>query len=87
MCGTKTGKGELVRIVRTVSGSVQVDTIGRLPGRGAYLCHSPSCWGKVLKGNRLERSLRRTLNSEDRLALVQVAQQVEQAPLESRSGM
>ncbi|MBI2855439.1 MAG: YlxR family protein [Chloroflexi bacterium] len=82
ICGAKTGKRELVRIVRTSSGRIQVDATGKLSGRGAYLCHSPSCWGAVLKGDRLERSLRGTLASEDRLAVEESARQMKLASLE-----
>ena len=76
VCGAKTGKRELVRVVRTQAGSVQVDSTGKKPGRGAYLCHDQSCWDKALKKNRLDHTLRGPISSEDKLTLQQYAQQV-----------
>ena len=36
-------KGELMRIVRSPDGTVALDTTGKSPGRGAYLCRSAEC--------------------------------------------
>ena len=81
MCGAKTDKKELVRVVRNQAGSVQVDATGKQPGRGAYLCHKQTCWDRALKKNRLGHTLRGPISSEDRLTLQQYAQQaVEAAP-------
>ncbi|MBF8267108.1 MAG: hypothetical protein HW388_616 [Dehalococcoidia bacterium] len=77
MCGTKTGKGEMVRVVRTPGKGVEVDATGRKPGRGAYLCRSEACWAGVLnKKSRLDRSLRGALSPEERLALQEFARQM-----------
>ena len=76
VCGAKTDKRQLVRVVRTQTGSVQVDSTGKKPGRGAYLCHDRSCWDKALKKNRLDHTLRGPISSEDRLTLQDYAQQV-----------
>lgn len=69
-CRQTKAKRELVRLVRTPDGDVEVDTSGRKRGRGAYLCPTRECWGQGLKGNRLERALRVQLsqNSRERLA-------------------
>ena len=32
-------KRQLVRLVRTPGGTVEIDDTGKRPGRGAYLCH------------------------------------------------
>ena len=59
-------------MVRTPSGQVQVDLMGRVAGRGAYVCRSRSCWDKALqRPERLERALRRPLPQEDRQRLAQ----------------
>ncbi len=79
MCGAKTDKRELVRVVRNQAGSVQVDDTGRQPGRGAYLCHKQTCWDRALKKNRLGHTLRGPISSEDKLTLQQYAQQVAEA--------
>ena len=69
VCSAKTDKRALVRIVRSPSGSVEVDATGRLPGRGAYLCHKRECWDIALKKNRLDHRLKSSVSSEDRQAL------------------
>jgi predicted RNA-binding protein YlxR (DUF448 family) len=42
-------KRQLIRIVRTPDG-VQVDSTGKMAGRGAYLHDRRSCWERGLKG-------------------------------------
>ncbi|MCH7712990.1 MAG: YlxR family protein [Chloroflexi bacterium] len=55
-CGQKRPKRELVRVVRTPQGGLLLDTTGKTPGRGAYLCHHPMCWKKgTEKGNIFRR--------------------------------
>ena len=58
-------KRELIRIVRSPTGSVQVDQTGKKSGRGAYLCHLKSCWDKALKGKQLEHALKAAISPED----------------------
>jgi predicted RNA-binding protein YlxR (DUF448 family) len=62
-------KRELLRIVRTPQGRVEIDPGGKKSGRGAYLCANRSCWQIGLKKKRLEQELEVTLLEEDRLAL------------------
>ena len=57
-CRTSGDKRNLVRVVRTAAGEVVVDTTGKMPGRGAYLCPSKECLRKALKEKRLTRALR-----------------------------
>ena len=68
-CRQEAGKRELVRVVRTPSGSVQVDPTGKLAGRGAYVCRTQACWGQALQGQRLSAALKTTLSTEDQAAL------------------
>lgn len=56
-------KRALVRIVRTPQG-VQVDSTGKMNGRGAYLHDRRSCWGHGLKG-ALAHALKTDLTQED----------------------
>ena len=79
VCGSKTDKRDLVRVVRDQAGSVQVDDTGKKPGRGAYICHDQICWDKALKKTRLDHTLRGPISSEDRLTLQQYARQVVEA--------
>ena len=74
-CRQQLPQRELIRIVRSPEGKVDVDQ-GRkkLPGRGAYLCHSTECWEKALKKDRLSYALKGETSSEDRQRLQEFAQ-------------
>ena len=69
-CRRVKAKRELVRLVRVSDGNVEVDTVGKKAGRGAYLCRAGGCWEIGLKGGRLEHSLRTTLTQDNRERLV-----------------
>ena len=62
-------KRELLRIVRTPQGHVELDATGKKPGRGTYLCARRSCWDLALKKGRLEHEFELTLAPEDRATL------------------
>ncbi len=64
-CGVKMPKVELIRVVRVAQGSVVVDTTGKGPGRGAYLCRIPQCWDRAIGKGALGRSLGQDLSSQD----------------------
>lgn len=63
-CNEKRPKKELVRIVRTPDGAVQLDVTGKVSGRGAYICPKISCYEKAMKTKRLERCLEITIPDE-----------------------
>ena len=65
ICGNKTSKGDLLRIVATPEGPVKVDPIGRKSGRGAYVCGDRVCFQKGISRGRLEYALRSKLADED----------------------
>ncbi len=69
-CRKVTGKRELIRLVRTADGGVEVDTTGRKAGRGAYLCRTWECWKIGLKGGRVEHALRTTITEDNRQQLI-----------------
>jgi len=69
-CGKIRPKRELIRLVRTSDGRVEVDTAGKEAGRGAYLCWAQECWRVGLKGTRLEHALRTTLTRDNREQLI-----------------
>jgi predicted RNA-binding protein YlxR (DUF448 family) len=69
-CGSAAAKRELIRLVRTSTGAVEVDPTGKRPARGAYLCHTPQCWEHAIKKGRLENALRTKLSADDREALL-----------------
>lgn len=56
-CRERKAKKELIRVVRTPEGGVQVDFSGKVNGRGAYLCPNPECLRKAQRIKSLERSL------------------------------
>ena len=66
----------MVRIVRTLTGRVEVDSTGKQPGRGAYLCRALSCWEIGLKRNSLSHALKVTLGADERNELMEFAQQL-----------
>ena len=63
-------KRELVRLVCGPSGVVEVDTSGRKPGRGAYLCQSSTCWQKGVNRGKLEHALRGKIDADNRAKLM-----------------
>jgi uncharacterized protein len=68
-CRENKPKRELLRVVRTPDGHVQLDATGKKAGRGAYLCAKLSCWEIALKRKRLESEFEVTISAEDRAAL------------------
>ncbi len=56
-CYESKPKKELVRVVKNSAGEVSLDTVGKKPGRGAYVCASAQCLAKARKARRIERVL------------------------------
>jgi len=56
-CREMRAKRELVRVVRSPEGAVSLDFRGKLPGRGAYVCHNADCLKKAIRTRALERAL------------------------------
>ena len=57
-------KKDLIRIVRTPEGEINLDLTGKKPGRGAYVCPTVECITKAVKEKKLERALEKAI-SED----------------------
>ncbi|MBR4262462.1 MAG: YlxR family protein [Bacilli bacterium] len=53
----KLPKKELLRVVRTPEGNIEVDLTGKLNGRGAYIKKDLEVLEKAKKGKALERHL------------------------------
>jgi len=68
-CRERMDKRQLIRVVRTPEGNVQLDFSGKLNGRGAYICPKADCLKKARKAKSLDRSLEVTIPEEvyDRL--------------------
>jgi len=56
-CRTVRPKRELVRVVRTPEGGVELDTTGKRSGRGAYICPDEACLDEATRGCRWEKAL------------------------------
>ena len=79
-CRSTTGKRELVRIVRTPQGTVELDPTGKKSGRGAYLHNSADCWQLGLKKDRLANALKTTIAAQDRRRLVEYGASLSPSP-------
>ena len=55
-CREMKPKRELVRVVRSPEGEVSLDFKGKMPGRGAYVCHSSDCLKRALKSKAISRA-------------------------------
>ncbi len=75
-CRQVKAKRELIRLVHTPDGNIEIDTGGKKAGRGAYLCPVRECWEIGLKGNRLEHALQTHLGQENREQLIQQAREI-----------
>ena len=63
-CGEKFKKLDLIRIVRTPEGKIEIDRIGKLAGRGAYICRDLECFKRSRKARRLETGLECSIPAE-----------------------
>lgn len=56
-CNTSYPKSELIRVVRTPEGNIELDVTGRKNGRGAYICKKAECFRSARKKNRFAQNL------------------------------
>ena len=68
-CRERKAKRELIRVVRTPEGNVNLDFGGKMNGRGAYICPDAEWLKKAIRSKALDRSLEVTIPQEvyDRL--------------------
>lgn len=57
-------KRELLRVVLTPEGTVELDDTGKQNGRGAYLCANEDCLKQARKRKALERAFKQAIQSE-----------------------
>ena len=57
-CRTTRSKLELVRVVRHPDGTIAIDSTGRQPGRGAYLCRDAGCFDLAGRRRALAHALK-----------------------------
>lgn len=48
-------KSEMLRIVRAPTGEYKLDTVGKMAGRGAYICDDPKCIELCVKKKLLNK--------------------------------
>jgi predicted RNA-binding protein YlxR (DUF448 family) len=63
-CRASRPKAELVRVVRTPSGAIEIDITGRTPGRGAYVCRRAECMDVAGRRDVIRRALGQPLPQE-----------------------
>ena len=63
-CRQMKDKKQLIRVIRTPEGEIQIDATGRKNGRGAYICQDPACLSAAIKNRGLERSLKVAIPQE-----------------------
>lgn len=57
-CSNSQPKGDMIRIVRTPGGELEIDRTGKASGRGAYVCLAQDCLRRAFSGKRLCRAFR-----------------------------
>lgn len=64
VCQKTLSKREMLRIVRTPEGRVELDLTGKKNGRGAYICGDAEAFKKARKMKAFERALKVSLTAE-----------------------
>lgn len=63
-CNTSKDKRELIRVVRNAEGEISIDTTGKKPGRGAYICKDAACLKLAKKGKKLDKAFEVAISDE-----------------------
>jgi predicted RNA-binding protein YlxR (DUF448 family) len=63
-CKEMKPKKELIRVVKSNEGEINIDLVGKKPGRGAYICKSIECLENAIKAKRLEKAFETTIDVE-----------------------
>lgn len=63
-CREMKNKKELIRIVRTPAGEIELDETGKKPGRGAYICPDIQCYNKAVKSKSIQKALEKSIPEE-----------------------
>jgi uncharacterized protein len=63
-CQEQSPKRELIRVVHTPEGTVELDLTGKRNGRGAYLCKKLECLKVARKRKSLERAVKASIPDE-----------------------
>ena len=63
-CNSQKEKSDLLRIVKSKEGLIEVDISGKKNGRGAYICKNEDCLNKLIKSKKLEKIFNNEINQE-----------------------
>ena len=63
-CHEAKDKDDLIRIVKSKDGNINIDHSGKLNGRGAYICKSKNCLIKAIKNKLLNKYLKTNISEE-----------------------
>lgn len=63
-CNSQKEKKELLRIVKSKDGIIEIDLTGKKNGRGAYICKSEECLNKIIKTKKLERTFEKEIDND-----------------------
>jgi hypothetical protein len=86
-CRAQHPKRELIRVVRTPKGTLEIDAKGKRPGRGAYLCRDRKCWEAALQQGRLSHALKCEVSAEEVAALRAVVWSLFEEPAASSEAL
>ena len=64
VCREMKPKNECVRVVRTTDDNYVIDEIGKMNGRGAYVCKDSKCLDKCLKTKALNKAFKHNISDE-----------------------
>lgn len=63
-CREMKPKRELIRVVKSPEGDISLDSKGKKPGRGAYVCPDSACLKRARKTKALERAFTTSISDE-----------------------
>ncbi|NLJ99346.1 MAG: YlxR family protein [Tissierellia bacterium] len=63
-CSENKPKKELLRIVKSKEGHLDIDLTGKANGRGAYICPTQECLDKSKKNKQLSKALKVNIPDE-----------------------
>lgn len=63
-CREMKPKKDLIRVVKSPDGNIDIDLKGKASGRGAYLCPEQACVDKAEKSKLLEKSFEQRIDKE-----------------------
>lgn len=72
-------KRDLIRVVRTPQGDIEIDERGKAAGRGAYLCRDRACWQSAVSQDRLDYALKVKLSPEHKEHLLEYGERLPHA--------